>query len=329
MITDPKTVPAGQRRPHRLRGAGGDHQRAADGAPDRRVRHQGRPPGGLVVVCAVAPGAGPIPPGRAHGRGRPRALRGAMQRRPARRDGAGEPGSGRGGGGRAGGGRHRGGRDSGARDRGAGSRGGPERPAGGSIPTTLPRSPSTRRSWTTTTSSPGPGMQAVVVSLAQNLDLENQALLERDASLLTAVDHGDRLEEMRGRLDGATASGVTTIAHYDFDAIDVSLLVPFGAADRPQPGPARAWNRHRGALRGRRHASGSPLVAVRPDVRHAPGHGRPLDASWPSCRRPSERAAGPAPPGAGRDRRLRRRRSPLVSARPGGDGRSRRAGGRL
>jgi hypothetical protein len=74
----------------------------------------------------------------------------------------------------------------------------------------------------------GDGMQAVVVSLAQNLELENQALLERDGSLLAAVDHGDRLDEMQGRLAGATASGATTVSHYDFDAIDVSLLVPFG-----------------------------------------------------------------------------------------------------
>jgi Na+-translocating ferredoxin:NAD+ oxidoreductase RnfD subunit len=74
----------------------------------------------------------------------------------------------------------------------------------------------------------GTGMQPVVVSLAQNLELENQALLDRNGSLLTAVDHGDRLDEMQGRLDSATASGATTIAHYDFDAIDVSLLVPFG-----------------------------------------------------------------------------------------------------
>ena len=74
----------------------------------------------------------------------------------------------------------------------------------------------------------GPGIQAVALTLAQNLELENQALLQRDASLLTAIDHGDRLEEMQRRLDGANASGATTIAHYDFDAIDVSLLVPFG-----------------------------------------------------------------------------------------------------
>jgi hypothetical protein len=68
----------------------------------------------------------------------------------------------------------------------------------------------------------------VVVTLAQNLELENQALLERNGSLLAAVDHGDRLDEMQRRLEGATTSGATTIAHYDFAAIDVSLLVPFG-----------------------------------------------------------------------------------------------------
>jgi hypothetical protein len=71
-------------------------------------------------------------------------------------------------------------------------------------------------------------MQAVAVSLAQNLELENQALLQRDGSLLTAVDHGDRLDDLERRLDGANASGAATIAHYDFDTIHVSLLVPFG-----------------------------------------------------------------------------------------------------
>jgi Na+-translocating ferredoxin:NAD+ oxidoreductase RnfD subunit len=76
----------------------------------------------------------------------------------------------------------------------------------------------------------GPGMQAVVVTLAQNLELENQALLRRDESILTTVDHGDRLIEMQGRLQAATAGSVV-ITHYQFDAIDVSLLVPFGRQD--------------------------------------------------------------------------------------------------
>ena len=75
----------------------------------------------------------------------------------------------------------------------------------------------------------GDGMNEVVVALAQDLALEARALLEQDSSLLEAVDHGDRLEEMRARLDEARQSGITTVEHYAFDAIDVSLLVPFGA----------------------------------------------------------------------------------------------------
>jgi len=74
----------------------------------------------------------------------------------------------------------------------------------------------------------GPGMAAVAVTLSQNLELENRALLERDEALLHAVDHGDRLDEMTARLREAAATGATTIAHYRFDSMEVSLLVPFG-----------------------------------------------------------------------------------------------------
>ena len=74
----------------------------------------------------------------------------------------------------------------------------------------------------------GPGMQAVVLALAENLELEEQALLRKDASILVAVDHGDRLIEMQGRLDQAIATGTTVIDRYQIDALDVSLLVPFG-----------------------------------------------------------------------------------------------------
>jgi Na+-translocating ferredoxin:NAD+ oxidoreductase RnfD subunit len=72
------------------------------------------------------------------------------------------------------------------------------------------------------------GMQDVVVTLAQNLELENQALLRGDESLLSAVDHGDRLAEMQARLRDATASGRIPVVHYRFDRIDATLLVPFG-----------------------------------------------------------------------------------------------------
>ncbi len=77
----------------------------------------------------------------------------------------------------------------------------------------------------------GPGMQTVVVSLAQNLELENRAVLQRDATILPAIDHGDRLIEAQARINAAVASGSFVVTHYDFDAIDVSLLVPFGRQD--------------------------------------------------------------------------------------------------
>lgn len=72
------------------------------------------------------------------------------------------------------------------------------------------------------------GMHEVVVALAQDLALESRALLERDEELLAAVDHGDRLDEMLARLGEAEATGSTTVDRYAFDAIHVSLLVPFG-----------------------------------------------------------------------------------------------------
>ncbi len=76
----------------------------------------------------------------------------------------------------------------------------------------------------------GPGMAEVVVTLAQNLEIENQALLRRDPALLSAVDHGDRLIEMQARV-AAAGGGTVVISHYRFDAIDASLLVPFGRQD--------------------------------------------------------------------------------------------------
>jgi Na+-translocating ferredoxin:NAD+ oxidoreductase RnfD subunit len=77
----------------------------------------------------------------------------------------------------------------------------------------------------------GPGAQQLVLTLAENLELENQALLRADPSILAAVDHGDRLVEMQGRLQTAVATGTTTIAQYKIDAVTMSLLVPFGRQD--------------------------------------------------------------------------------------------------
>ena len=74
----------------------------------------------------------------------------------------------------------------------------------------------------------GPEMQAVVLTLAENLELENQALLRADEAILPAVDHGDRLMEMQARLREAVATGTTPIARYDFDALHLPSSQPFG-----------------------------------------------------------------------------------------------------
>jgi len=74
----------------------------------------------------------------------------------------------------------------------------------------------------------GPGAQQLVQTMAENLQVENVALLRRDESILTAVDHGDRLVEMQDRLRAAAATGPITIVTYRFDAITMSILQPFG-----------------------------------------------------------------------------------------------------
>src|SRR6185369_3255911 len=53
-------------------------------------------------------------------------------------------------------------------------------------------------------------------------------LRQRDDSILVAVDHGDRLDEMQERLQQATASGTTTVERYAFASVTMSLLAPFG-----------------------------------------------------------------------------------------------------
>ena len=77
----------------------------------------------------------------------------------------------------------------------------------------------------------GSGAGEVVVTLAENLELENQALLRSDATILDAVDHGDRLVEMQDRLQQANASGITAIDRYRIDSVHISLLLPFGMQD--------------------------------------------------------------------------------------------------
>jgi Na+-translocating ferredoxin:NAD+ oxidoreductase RnfD subunit len=80
--------------------------------------------------------------------------------------------------------------------------------------------------WDDSTSAPI--AQGILVTLAEDLELENQALLRADGSLLASVDHGDRLAQMEDRLEAAKRSGRTVIGHYRFDAVHVIVIAPFG-----------------------------------------------------------------------------------------------------
>jgi hypothetical protein len=79
--------------------------------------------------------------------------------------------------------------------------------------------------WDTQTASAAP---ALMQTLAQNLAIESQALRRSDPSLLTQVDHGDRLAEMQARLAADGASGTCVVDTYAFDSVHVTLIVPFG-----------------------------------------------------------------------------------------------------
>lgn len=77
----------------------------------------------------------------------------------------------------------------------------------------------------------GSGARDVVLAMAENLEVETQALLQKDLTLLTAVDHGDRLDAMRAQLTDAEATGTTVVRRYLFDKVHVTLVVPFGRQD--------------------------------------------------------------------------------------------------
>ncbi len=74
----------------------------------------------------------------------------------------------------------------------------------------------------------GAGVQGIVLTLVENLELENQAVVRADPTILPAVDHGDRLDEMEARVADAAAGRPTVIERYQIDDVEVVLIVPFG-----------------------------------------------------------------------------------------------------
>jgi len=77
----------------------------------------------------------------------------------------------------------------------------------------------------------GSAMRDILLTSAQNLEVENEALLRAEPSLLTQVDHGDRLDQMQARISTAVDTGTTRIDRYAPQAVEVTLLRPFGKQD--------------------------------------------------------------------------------------------------
>jgi Na+-translocating ferredoxin:NAD+ oxidoreductase RnfD subunit len=71
----------------------------------------------------------------------------------------------------------------------------------------------------------GTGAQDLAVTLAENLEVEAEALRGADGSLLPEVDFGDRLREMQRRVDAAVATGETTVERYTFESLHLVPLV--------------------------------------------------------------------------------------------------------
>jgi Na+-translocating ferredoxin:NAD+ oxidoreductase RnfD subunit len=66
--------------------------------------------------------------------------------------------------------------------------------------------------------------QAIAVTLAENLEVEAQALRRGEKSLLPSVDDGQRLTTLQGRVDDVIETGGAVVPHYTFDALHVVLI---------------------------------------------------------------------------------------------------------
>jgi hypothetical protein len=66
--------------------------------------------------------------------------------------------------------------------------------------------------------------QAIALTLAENLEVEAQALRGGERSLLSTVDDGQRLTTLQQRVDAVIESGGAVVPHYTFDELHVVLI---------------------------------------------------------------------------------------------------------
>jgi hypothetical protein len=72
--------------------------------------------------------------------------------------------------------------------------------------------------------------QAIALTLAENLEVEAQALRRGEKSRLSGVDDGQRQTTMERRVDDVIATGGAVVPHYTFDRLHVVLVQPEGQA---------------------------------------------------------------------------------------------------
>lgn len=73
------------------------------------------------------------------------------------------------------------------------------------------------------------GAQELAAALAFNLEVEQEALRTRDASLLPAVDHGDRLKAQQATINATRPGDPIVVATYVFHALHLIVVFPGGA----------------------------------------------------------------------------------------------------
>ena len=66
--------------------------------------------------------------------------------------------------------------------------------------------------------------QAIALTLAENLEVEAQALRRGERSLLSTVDDGQRLTTLQQRVDAVIETGRAVVPHYTFDELHVVLI---------------------------------------------------------------------------------------------------------
>jgi hypothetical protein len=80
------------------------------------------------------------------------------------------------------------------------------------------------------------GAQELAATLAWNLQVEAEALVNGDASLLTAVDHGQRLEDLEAEVAAGLESGERVVPTYEFDSLHLLVVFPGGFQSGPNAG---------------------------------------------------------------------------------------------